>query len=67
MGATRRQVRRLVTVEAAIIGLVASALGVLAGLGLAIGLLGLFSLVGLDLPAASPTLALRTIVYDSNG
>ena len=62
VGATRRQVRRLVTVEAAIIGLVASALGVLAGLGLAVGLLGLFSLVGLDLPAASPALAPRTIV-----
>ena len=51
LGASRRQILRSVVLEAALVGLVASVLGVLAGLGLAPGLLGLFKVFGLDLPA----------------
>ena len=42
LGASRRQILRSVVLEAALVGLVASVLGVLAGLGLAPALLGLF-------------------------
>jgi putative ABC transport system permease protein len=50
VGATRRQVVGLVTIESAFVGLVASALGVAAGLGLAAGLMEIFRSIGLDLP-----------------
>ena len=50
VGATRLQVVGLVTIESAFVGLVASALGVAAGLGLAAGLMEIFRSIGLDLP-----------------
>jgi putative ABC transport system permease protein len=62
IGATRRQVLRSVVLEALVIGVIASAVGLFAGLGLAKGLNGLFVAVGIDLPKASTVFATRTIV-----
>lgn len=50
LGASRRQVLGSVVVEAVVIGLVASALGAIAGIGLSRGLVGLFNAVDLELP-----------------
>jgi len=50
IGATRRQVVTMIAIESAVLGLVASALGAIAGLGLAKGLLAFFFSIGLDLP-----------------
>jgi putative ABC transport system permease protein len=62
LGASRRQILRSVVLEAALVGLVASVLGVLAGLGLAPALLGLFKLFGLDLPAEGTEIPANAIV-----
>jgi len=62
IGATRRQVLRSVVLEALVIGVIASLVGLFAGLGLAKGLNGLFVAVGIDLPKASTVFATRTIV-----
>ena len=60
MGATRRQVLRAIFLEALVIGLVASVVGVLCGLGLAKGLFKLFDAVGFTLPNSGIVVALRT-------
>ena len=62
IGASRRQVMRSVMLEAFAIGVLASIVGIVAGLGLAHGLNGILKSFGLDLPQASMGLALRTIV-----
>lgn len=62
LGASRRQVIGTVVGEAVLIGLLASALGVLAGLGLAAGLQQLLRAFGMDLPSGSLVLQPRTIV-----
>ena len=62
LGASRRQVLRSVVLEAAVIGLVASLLGLLGGLLLAPGLRGLLKIIGADLPATASVIATRTIV-----
>ena len=51
LGASRRQVLGSVVAEALTVGLAASVLGVLAGLGLAPALISLFRVFGADLPA----------------
>ena len=61
LGATRRQVLRSVLLEALVIGLFASAIGLFLGLGLAKGLNSLFVSFGIDLPQASTVFATRTI------
>ena len=53
LGATRRQVLRSVLLEAFVIGLLASVVGLFLGLGLAKGLNSLFVSFGIDLPQAS--------------
>lgn len=63
IGASRRQVLSSVVIEAFVIGLVASAIGLLAGIGIAVGLKGLLAAFGLDLPSTSMQLQLRTVVY----
>ena len=63
IGASRRQVLSSVVIEAFVIGLVASAIGLLAGIGIAVGLKGLLAAFGLDLPSTSLQLQLRTVVY----
>ncbi len=62
LGATRRQVLRTVMLEAFVIGLLASGVGLLLGIGLAKGLNSLFKSAGIDLPQAATVLATRTII-----
>ena len=49
LGATRRQVTRSVLLEALVVGLVGSTVGLLLGFVLALGLKALFGAIGLDL------------------
>ena len=62
LGASRRQVLRSVILEALVIGLGASIIGLFAGLGLAVGLNELFKALNLDLPQTETVFATRTIV-----
>jgi putative ABC transport system permease protein len=62
LGASRRQVIGTVVGEAVLIGLLASVLGVLAGLGLASGLYLLLEAFGMDMPSGSLVLQPRTVV-----
>src|SRR4051812_38641390 len=62
MGATGGQVVRSVVLEAFVVGAVASALGLLAGIALGVGLLQLLRELGLDLPDTTTVLLPRTIV-----
>jgi putative ABC transport system permease protein len=62
LGATRRQVLRSVLLEAFVIGLLASIVGLFLGLALAKGLNALFVSFGIDLPQAGTVFATRTIV-----
>ncbi|MGW6906178.1 ABC transporter permease [Streptomyces sp. NPDC054940] len=51
LGADRRQVRRSVLTEALLLGLVGSTLGLAAGIGLAVGLIELMGLMGMNIRA----------------
>ena len=62
LGATSRQVRRSVLLEAFLTGLLASVVGLFLGLGLAKGLNALFMSFGIDLPQAATVFATRTVV-----
>ena len=62
IGASRRQVLGSIILEALVIGLVASVIGLFAGLGLAKALNALFAALELDLPQANTVFATRTIV-----
>ena len=62
LGASRRQVLRSVVLESFVIGLLASAIGLVSGFGLAKGLSSLFGALGLTLPQASPVYATHTFV-----
>jgi putative ABC transport system permease protein len=62
LGATKRQVLVAVLVEALAVGLVASALGVIAGLAVAAGLKVLLDAFGVSLPAGGVVVTGRTIV-----
>jgi putative ABC transport system permease protein len=62
VGASRAQVLRSVLVEALALGVMASALGVVAGYGLAAGITSLFDAMGMALPSASMTLAGGTVL-----
>jgi putative ABC transport system permease protein len=62
LGASRRQVLRSVILEALVIGLGASIVGLFGGLGLAVGLNELFKALNLDLPQTQTVFATRTIV-----
>lgn len=61
VGATRRQVLGGVLLEASTIGLVAGGLGLLSGVGLAVGIRSLLGLVGVDIPTTSPAVETRTV------
>jgi putative ABC transport system permease protein len=62
LGATRRQVLRSVLLEAFVIGLLASIVGLFLGLGLAKGLNSLLVSFGIDLPQTGTVFKARTIV-----
>lgn len=62
LGASRTQVLASVLGEAAVIGLIASAVGLAAGVLIAIGLQALLSVFGIDLPSTSTQILPRTVV-----
>jgi putative ABC transport system permease protein len=62
VGASRRQVRRSVLLEALVLGLLASVTGVAVGMALSAGLKGLLSSTGLDLPIDGLRLTAGTVV-----
>ena len=62
IGASRRQIRRTVLVEALVIGTLASVVGLFLGLALDKGLFGLFSALGFTLPNSGLLLETRTII-----
>ena len=61
LGASRKQVKRSVVLEGLVIGLAASAAGLVAGIGIAKGMIALMSALGVDLPEASTVIATRTV------
>src|SRR4029077_19578916 len=61
IGAGRRQVLDSVIVEAFLVGLFASAVGILVGIGIAVGLKALLKAFGIDLPSTGLKLEPRTI------
>lgn len=62
IGASPAQVQRSALLEALLIGLIASLLGILGGIGLNYGLQALFNAVGADLPKTDLIIARRTVI-----
>ncbi len=62
LGANRRQLVLSVVIEAFVIGLIASVLGLLAGIGFAPAINSLFQALEIDLPNEGTVIATRTIV-----
>jgi putative ABC transport system permease protein len=62
IGASRRQVLWSVVLEGAVIGLLASAIGLFLGLGIAVALDALLIAVGIELPSGGLVFGTRTIV-----
>ena len=62
VGADRRQVRRSVVLEAGVVGLIGSVLGLAGGVGLAFGLHALLDALDIGLPAGSMVVSTRTVV-----
>ena len=63
IGASRKQIRRAVLLEALVIGVIASIIGFFLGVGLAYGLDALFGALDLDLPTADMVIAMRTVIF----
>src|SRR3990170_626757 len=62
LGASRRQVLSSVILEAVVVGMVASTLGVLAGIGIALALKAVLAATGFDLPTSGTVIQMRTFV-----
>ena len=62
VGATKRQVLGGILVESAAIGLLATAVGLLGGIGLAVGIRRLLMLVGVEVPSTTVALEPRTLI-----
>jgi putative ABC transport system permease protein len=62
LGASRRQVLRSVLIEAVAIGLVASLIGLAAGVAIAIGLKAVLGALGLGLPGGGIVFSARTVI-----
>ncbi|MEV0007285.1 FtsX-like permease family protein [Streptomyces sp. NPDC047973] len=62
IGSSRKQVNRSVLVEAVLLGIVGSVLGVAAGIGLAVGLMKLMGAMGMELSTRDLTIAWTTPV-----
>lgn len=62
LGASRRQVLGSVLLEAGVVGLVASVLGILTGIGLAVGITALLNATGVDLPSSGLVVSPATVI-----
>jgi putative ABC transport system permease protein len=62
LGVHRRQVLGAVLLEATVIGLVASALGILGGIGFVAGIIALFKAFGLDIPSSGLVVSASTVL-----
>ena len=62
LGASRRQILTTVLVEAGAVGLIGAVIGIGGGFLVAMGINGLFELLGFDLPTTDLVLASRTVV-----
>ena len=62
LGASRRQVSRSVLLEAIVVGLIGSVLGITVGVGLAYGLRALLNSFNVGLPSGALRLEVRTVV-----
>lgn len=62
LGSSRRQVLVSVLVESLVIGIVASLLGLVGGILLALGMIQVVEAVGVELPGTLPVVAPRTII-----
>jgi putative ABC transport system permease protein len=62
IGASRAQVMRQVLGESVLVGLISSIVGIVAGVGLAVGLKAAMSLIGFDLPGSSIVVGANAIV-----
>ena len=62
LGASRKQVMRSVVIEGLVIGIVASVVGLIAGLGIYKGLNALFVAIGADLPKSGTVIEPRTVI-----
>ena len=62
IGAARAQVLGSILLEAALIGVIASLIGVVVGIGIAQGLKGLFGIFGFSLPTGPVVLLPRTVI-----
>ena len=61
IGASRRQVTRVMLVEALVIGLLGSAMGLVAGAGLALGIGNLLNAFGFGVPARALSITVSTV------
>ena len=62
VGASTRQIRSMIIGEALVIGILATALGLLAGLGVASAITAVFNASGAAFPSANLTISLRTFL-----
>jgi putative ABC transport system permease protein len=62
LGASRKQVKRSVVLEGLVTGIIASLLGLVAGYGIAKGMVALISALGIDLPEAGTVVKTRTVL-----
>ncbi|MGZ5352347.1 MAG: ABC transporter permease [Actinomycetota bacterium] len=62
LGASGRQVMTSVVLEALVIGIVSSLIGVVVGIGIAIVLKGVLSATGFDIPASGTVILSRTVI-----
>lgn len=62
MGASRRQITISVLSEAFVVGFLASGIGLVAGVGLAVGLKALLGAVGIDIPDGTTQILPRTVI-----
>ena len=62
LGASRRQVLLVITGEALLMGVLASVVGLFAGLGVAAGVNAIFKAAGIDIPSSGLVMEPRTVV-----
>jgi putative ABC transport system permease protein len=62
LGASRGQVNRAVLLEAVVVGLLSSVIGLVLGIGVALGLKALFGVFGAQLPDGPTVVAARTVI-----